>query len=291
MPQTPLPVDPAPFTHRHVQANGIRFHLLDYGNAGKPPMLCLHGGGAHAHWFDMVAGEFTRDFHVLALDQRGHGDSSWADPAIYTYAHYVDDLTRVIEALDLRDITLVGHSMGGMVSVLYAAARPQRLKSLIVIDSTLRITPAMLEKMNATGRHPGRAFASLDDYVARFKLRPAETMATPATLDYIARFSARQFEDGAWRHKLDRQMMATRTPIDGVPPWRDIHLPALIIKADLSRRVSPEILADVQAACPHVQVREVSRSEHHITLDNPAECAAVMRSFVDRPGPGRAAAV
>lgn len=276
---------PTPYTHRHVQANGMRFNLLDYGSAGKPVMLCLHGGGAHAHWFDMVAGAFTRDFHVLALDQRGHGDSEWAQPAIYTYADYVDDLGKVLAAMDLRDIVLVGHSMGGMVGVLYTAAHPERIRALVVIDSTLRITDTMLEKMNATGRHPGRAFASLDDYVARFKLRPVETMASQATLDYIARHSARQFPDGSWRHKLDRQMMATRTSMDGVPAWKDIHVPALLVKADLSKRISPQILADVQAACPHVELREVSRSEHHITLDNPVECAAVMRAFVDNLPP------
>lgn len=278
----PLPVPPAPYTHRHVDANGIRFHLLDYGGEGKPPMLCLHGGGAHAHWFDMVAGEFTRDFHVLSLDQRGHGDSGWAEPAIYTYAHYVSDLGQVIEALDLKDIVLVGHSMGGMVSLLYTSAHPQRVRALAIIDSTLRITPTHLEGMNARGQHPGRAFATLEDYVARFKLRPVETMADQATLDYIARLSARQFEDGQWRHKLDRRVMATRTPMDGVAHWQNIRVPALLMKADLSQRVSPQIIADSVAACPHVELCEVSRSEHHITLDNPAGCAQALRRFVDR---------
>ncbi len=289
-PNTNKVLNPAPYTHREVTANGIRFHLLDYGGKGNPTnkrtMLCLHGGGANAHWFDLVAGAFTPDHHVLALDLRGHGDSAWADPPIYTYDHYVDDVGKVIEALDLRDFVLMGHSMGGMVSLLHASSpveqRAQRIKALIVIDSTLRITAAHVEGMNARGKHPGRAFATLDDYVARFKLRPVETMADQITLDYIARQSARQFEDGQWRHKIDRNAMATRTPRDGVPHWKDIKIPALLVKAALSRRLSPQIITDTQAICPHVELVEVSQSEHHITLDNPAEFTQVVRPFLDR---------
>ncbi len=273
---------PAPYTSRYVEVNGLRFHFLDYGGEGKRPMLCLHGGGAHAHWFDLVAAEFTRDHHVLALDLRGHGDSAWAEPPIYTYAEYVDDLGKVIEALDLRDFVLMGHSMGGMVSLLYTSGRPQRVRSLIIVDSNMRMTQDLIQGMNERGLHAGRAFATLEEYVTRFKLRPVETMADQATLDYIARHSARQFEDGQWRHKIDRRVMATRTPMEGVPHWKNIHMPALFVKAELSKRVSPPILAETRIACPHVEVAEISRSEHHITLDNPAEFSQVVRGFLDR---------
>src|SRR3990172_10242565 len=108
-------IQPARSTSRFVEAGGLRLHYLDYGTAGRPPMLCIHGGGANAHWFDFVAPSFSTDHHVRALDLRGHGDSEWADPPEYSYEHYASELAEVVEKLDLRDFVLMGHSMGGIV--------------------------------------------------------------------------------------------------------------------------------------------------------------------------------
>jgi len=58
-------------------SDNLLLHGLDYGGRGRPPLLFLHGGSAHAHWWDFVAPAFTEHFHVMALDQRGHGDSQW----------------------------------------------------------------------------------------------------------------------------------------------------------------------------------------------------------------------
>ncbi|MDO8596465.1 MAG: alpha/beta hydrolase, partial [Sulfuricaulis sp.] len=79
-------IQPARSVNGFVAAGGLPLNFLDYGSAGRPPMLCVHGGAIHAHWFDFVASGFTTDYHVRALDQRGHGDSAWADPPDYTYA-------------------------------------------------------------------------------------------------------------------------------------------------------------------------------------------------------------
>ena len=87
--------------HR-FKANGLVLNCVDYGGEGKQPMLFLHGGSAHAHWWDFVAPAFVGDFHVLALDQRGHGESEWADEWAYGSRHYVSDLDQVIDALGVR---------------------------------------------------------------------------------------------------------------------------------------------------------------------------------------------
>jgi len=273
---------PAPHTSRYVDVNGVRLHYLDYGGEGKRPLLCLHGGGAHAHWFDFVASEFTPHFHVLSLDNRGHGDSAWAEPPIYNYEQYVSDLHGFVEKLDLRDPVLMGHSMGGMVSLVYVANHPGRAKGLIIIDSTLVITEENLAGLVARGKHGGKGHATLESYVRDFKLRPVETEATPEMLRYMASYSARPFEDGLWRHKIDRRVMATRTPIDGVPCFAKIKIPALLVKAGLSNRVTPAIIAGARTGCPQLELAEVPNSEHHITLDNPAGLRPVVRGFLDR---------
>lgn len=273
---------PAPHTHRHVEVNGVRLHYLDYGGEGKRPLLCLHGGGAHAHWFDFVADAFTADFHVMSLDNRGHGDSAWAEPPVYDYANYVSDLDQFAQKLDLRDFVLMGHSMGGMISLAYAATHPGRTAALIVIDSTLVISAENLKGLEARAKHGGKLHKTLESYVADFKLRPLETEATPAMLRYMAERAARPFEDGHWRHKIDRRVMGTRTPIDGVPFFGKIKIPALLVKAGLSRRLTPEIIAGARKGAPQLELVEVPHSEHHITLDNPAGLRPVVRGFLDR---------
>src|SRR4051812_33372743 len=94
---------PASATSHFVEANGIKLHYLDYGTAGRRPMLCVHGGAAHAHWFDYIAPGFTADHHVLSLDQRGHGESAHADAATYNWKTFAADIDAFAEKLDLRD--------------------------------------------------------------------------------------------------------------------------------------------------------------------------------------------
>src|SRR5690242_9103922 len=103
----------ASYTDGYVAVAGLRLHYLDYGQRGRPTLLCLHGGAAHAHWYDFVASELSRDFHVVVLEHRGHGDSAWSSPADYSYERCAADIAEFAEKLDLRDFTLVGHSVGG----------------------------------------------------------------------------------------------------------------------------------------------------------------------------------
>ena len=88
---------PAPFKNHVIEANGVKLNYLDYGTAGRTPMLCLHGGAVNAHWFDFVAAGFTANYHVRAMDQRGHGDSAHAQPPDYSYARYAADVAAVVE--------------------------------------------------------------------------------------------------------------------------------------------------------------------------------------------------
>src|SRR5690606_30875575 len=201
---------PAASTSRHLRAGGLDLHLLDYGTAGKPPMLCVHGGGAHAHWYDFVASGFTSQFHVLALDLRGHGDSQWAQTADYSYARHAQDIAEVAQALDLQDFVLVGHSMGGMVSLTYAANWPGRLGRLVIVDTSMRLSPERIASFHEIGTRAPSRYASEDEFVRRFRLRPAASTASASVIAHIARHAGRRYDDGSWRHKFDRQVYASR---------------------------------------------------------------------------------
>src|SRR5882672_7651453 len=77
---------------RYVVVGGLRLSFLEWGIAGRPVLCFLHGGSAHAHWFDLVTPAFTDRFHVIALDQRGHGESQWAEPPAYATENFAADL-------------------------------------------------------------------------------------------------------------------------------------------------------------------------------------------------------
>lgn len=273
---------PASYTSRFIEAGGVRLHYLDYGSAGRPAMLCLHGGAAHAHWFDFVAASFSPDYHVRALDQRGHGDSEWASPQAYSYAHYAADLAEVVEKFDLRDFVLIGHSMGGTVSLEYAATHPGRAARLIVVDSTLQMTADRVAALRDVGARQGRHYATKEEFLARYRLRPPGTTAAPGILSHLARNSARQYPDGSWRHKFDRNVYATRETTDGLPHWNHIRIPALLVKAERSQRISPQVFAEVKARCPQVELVEVPGADHHVTLDNPSGFVRAVKAFLAR---------
>jgi pimeloyl-ACP methyl ester carboxylesterase len=264
----PVP-KPAAYEEKDVQAGPVRLRYLDYGAQGKPAMLCVHGGAAHGHWFDFVAPGFNKDYHVFSLDLRGHGDSEPVDPPAYFYKDYAADIDKAVEALDLRDFVLVGHSMGGTVCLVYAATYPGRVKKLVVIDSTVNLSAERIAKLRDVGSRPGRDYDSKEEMVSRYKLRPGNPQATPEVVRYIGERSVRQNEDGTWRYKFDRAVYATREVFDGTPLWADIKIPALLVKGETSERITPEVVADVKALCTQAEVEVVANSDHHVTLDNP----------------------
>ena len=271
---------PAPSTHGFVQAGAAKLHYLDYGSEGLPPMLCIHGGAANGHWYDFVAPGFTSDYHVRALDLRGHGDSDQVDPPSYTYADYAADIDKVVQALDLRDFVIIGHSMGGTVSLLYAAKYPERVKALIVVDSTVNLSAERIGRLRDIGSGPGKSYATQEELVSRYKLRPGESLATPEVVRHIAGHSCRQIEDGTWRHKFDRAVYATREVFDGTPLWADIRIPALLVKGDRSDRITPEVYAETKKLAPQAELTQVSNTDHHVTLDNPAGFLAAVKPFL-----------
>ena len=279
-----MQITATPHVSRHIEANGLNLHYLDYGTEGKPPMWCLHGGAVNAHWFDFVAGAFTADYHVRALDQRGHGDSEWVKPPQYNYQLYASDFAAIVKKLDIRDMVLMGHSMGGTVSIVYAAQHQERLKAFVVIDSTLRPSMERVNFLREIGTRAGRSYASNEEFVANFKVRPPGTQAVPEIIRYLAQRGGRQGDDGRWRPKFDRNVYAQRPFFDVRPLWSEIKVPVLIVKGGLSHRITPEIWNDIKARCPHAELVEVPGSEHHVTLDNPTGFTSAVRAFLTNIG-------
>ncbi len=265
--------------HRFT-ANGLALNCLDYGGEGKPAMLFLHGGSAHAHWWDFVAPAFVADFHVLALDQRGHGESEWADEWAYGSRHYVSDLDQVIDGWGFGAPILVGHSMGAHNVLAYAAEHSEKLRALVALDPPPDYTKQAVEFLQSIAAKPARRFESLDEAARNFKVLPRETLAKKEILDYVARRSFKRTDDGAWTHKLDRRTMI-REPSR---VWKSLHriaCPALIVKITKSPLLDREVAKKMVAQFVNGRLAEVDDSYHHMMLDNPTALIEVIRDFVD----------
>ena len=281
-PNAQTALEPTAYVESFVEIDGLRLHVQDYGAAGKPPMLCVHGGGANAHWFDFVAQGFNADYHVRAVDLRGHGDSEWhdSDPPNYDYTRHAADIHELTEKLDLRDFVLIGHSMGGMVSIVYAATYPGRARALLVVDSNLAMTPERIAGFQAVADRPAREYATQEEFIENYRVRPGGSTAPPDALRHIAQHSGRRFDDGRWRHKVDRRTYANRELIDSLALWNSIRIPSLLMKGGLSTRMALEAIADIKSRAPRVTMTVVPDADHHITLDNPAGFVRAAREFL-----------
>ena len=118
-----------------IRIGGLQMHYLDWGSKGKPPILFLHGGALTAHTWDLCCLALRDDFHCLAVDQRGHGDTDWAPDGDYSIAAQVGDVRGFIDHIGLQDFVLVGMSMGAINALAYAINHSDRLSHLVIIDA------------------------------------------------------------------------------------------------------------------------------------------------------------
>ena len=142
---------------RFVDAHGLRFHYLEWGEAESPPIVLLHGFAQTCHSWDFVALSLCDRFRVVALDQRGHGDSDWAPDGDYTPEAYQSDLHAIVQELGLREIVLIGLSMGGRNAFTYASSHPERVRALVIVDAAPESRPAGTENIRRFGPTGRRA--------------------------------------------------------------------------------------------------------------------------------------
>ena len=269
-------------TSKYLQRESVTLHYVDYGGTGPYTLVLLHGGGANAHWFDLIGPQLTQQSRVLAVDLRGHGESSHVDPPLYTYEAHIEDLRALFQAEQLRQPLLLGHSMGGVVAVTYAGTWPQDLGALLVCDSRPVYSAEAAETLQQTGRRPGREYASQEEYIAHFRIRPDGLRAPRQVHEYVARFGGRQLPSGRWAHKIDRHVYALRQPINTLPFWEKVQCPALMLRAGESSRLTAEAVQQIQDACPHVEWAEVVHAGHHLMLDQPEQTVTLVRDFLQR---------
>jgi pimeloyl-ACP methyl ester carboxylesterase len=265
--------------HRNIRINGLDLHLLETGPPQAPPICFLHGGAAHAHWFDRVIPAFADRFHVVSLDQRGHGASAWATPPAYATQDFASDLLALMDHVGWARMALVGHSMGGHNAMAFAAWHPARVSALVVVDSRPLLPPDRIDRMRARGQRPPRLHPSEEEAVRSFRLLPKETTADPALLQHLAR-AGLIHTDGGYRYRFDPACYANRQPVDCWPLVPGITAPTLVVRGELSPVLPSDMAERLVAAIPRAEGAEIKGAYHHLTLDAPEAFAGVLGPFL-----------
>src|SRR5690348_3179578 len=157
-----------PYWSRNIVLRQMRFHFLEWGAADAPPIVLLHGGHQSAHSWDLVSLHLAQHFHVLALDQRGHGDSEWARDVEYSNHTMALDALAFLDAMGLQKPILIGHSMGGRNSMILTKQDPSRLRALVIVD----VGPEVSDRGRAAIAgfvQENQEFEDLEHYVANVR--------------------------------------------------------------------------------------------------------------------------
>ena len=169
-----------PVSH-YYYSDRLKLQFWDWGQDRLPPLLLVHGGLDHARNWDWVARSLRERFHVYAMDLRGHGNSAWAPGALYSVAEHVFDLSTLVDTLGAAPISLIGHSLGGILTLVYSGLYPDRVRKVIAIEglglpAAHRIHKpapdrmrAWMESVRQTEKPEPRTYPNLEAAVERMK--------------------------------------------------------------------------------------------------------------------------
>ncbi len=290
---------PAPFagpSSHSFTSQRLRLHYADWGNPGAPPLILQHGGRDHCRSWDWVAQELRHDWHVIAPDLRGHGDSAWAPDGNYEMAGLVYDFAQLIHSLDLAPVTIVAHSLGGNIATRYAGLYPENVRKLMSIEGLgpspksraereakgmpTRFRDWIDEKRTASGRLV-RRYPTIEAAYERMKSENAyltDEQARHLTVHGISRN-----EDGTWSWKFDNYLNVwapfdlAATDVEAL--WAAICCPTLLLYGANSWASNPDNDGRM-AHFHHAQVIEFAEAGHWLHHDQFDRFIGVLRDFL-----------
>ena len=250
--------------------NGLKLHYLDWGNTKQQTMILLHGFIAHAHSWDGFAAKMQDSYHVIALDQRGHGDSDWAQDGAYTAEDFRDDLAAFIDTLEVEKPVIVGHSMGGRNAIIYAGTHPEKTDRLVAIDSRLRSDPINAMAIQLMANSILEHLTSIEEGVeALIKFSPS--IPRELAEDLVAN-GARKLADGSYAPKFDLTMkdqaLSKLLVSDLWSYLEKIICPTLIMRGANSPIMPKDVAQKMVEVLPNGQFSEIENAGHLVPQEN-----------------------
>ncbi|MFZ0888792.1 MAG: alpha/beta hydrolase [Candidatus Binataceae bacterium] len=271
-------------TSKFATVNALKLHFLDYGEEGKPPLICIHGLTGNAHNFDALALHLKPGYHARSLDVRGRGDSQWGPPMEYTLPNYVSDLVGVLDALDIGKVTLIGTSMGGLISMMFAGGYPDRVAKLVINDIGPELDPAGGLRISTYTSEAPTEFADLAEVAAYTrKIYPAFAKASEAALIEWVKWSVKLTPNGCLRWKMDPAVRRAMRPSGGSasrPPdlwvqFTRITAPILVLRGAESDVLSAATAQRMCRVLKDIQLVQVPGVGHAPSLAEPESLAAI----------------
>lgn len=271
-----------PYEDLEVDIDGCSIHGLVFGPPNTRGLVFVHGGGAHAHWWTHVAAAFAADFRVVCVDLSGHGDSGHR--SAYTLEQWTDEVVGFAAAASLAGAPVViGHSMGGFVTIATAARHPDQVAGAIVCDSPVdQPDPEVASYQLKEAFGQPRTYADRADAARHFRTVPSQDHYLAYVMDHVFEQSIRAVE-GGWQWKFDRNVFAQFG--GGMRGVALPYLPNVLCRFALLRSehglVTPDVGRSMYEGLGRVAtVFELPEAGHHAMLDQPLILLTALRAIL-----------
>ncbi|MGH1371398.1 MAG: alpha/beta fold hydrolase [Cellvibrionaceae bacterium] len=264
---------------------GLRLYARDYPGAASPTvLLCLHGLSRNSADFEPLCEFLSGRYRIISVDQRGRGLSQWdAEPSRYQLPNYVEDMWALLDQQGIDRVVVVGTSMGGLMGMLMAAQRPERIQGLVINDVGPEVDPKGLARIMG---YVGKAVQveTWDDAVAQTKAINQVCFPNFTSEQWwaMARRTYRENDQGVPIPNYDPQIStpihdedSAAVPTDLWPIFESISVPLLALRGGLSDLMSADCLQTMATLQPHMQWVEIDGVGHAPVLDEPQAVAAI----------------
>jgi esterase len=276
-------IEGGPVRDRTVTLNGLRFHCRDWGDEAAPPLVLLHAYTHNARTWDTVARGMLDRYRVLALDQRGHGETEWA--AEHAPERFVEDIEALAAALDLDRFDLVGFSVGGHSGYPFAARHPEMVGRLVLVETVPDLSPGAREFVRAW-LDQAEVFA--DPEAAVRSARALTPRAPEEELRHWVVTNLFRRDGGGWIRRYDPVLRSANPPTirpDAATLWATmprLACPTLVVRGAESELFPRDMAERMARAIPNGDLLDVPNAGHWVPLDNPRGFLGRLREFLAR---------
>ncbi|HZY58357.1 MAG TPA: alpha/beta hydrolase [Candidatus Binataceae bacterium] len=257
-----------------------RLHYLEWNPSGTRTLVLLHGVTANAWWWEDFVSYMPGNLRLLALDQRGHGDSHWVSPPAYGPADYAHDIGRFLDSCRLPDAIIVGHSQGGINGLAFVRDRPHAARAVAAIDIALTSTPRRDRFLVRLKNLPTVVYPDLATAKARFRLMPREGDIPADVLARVAEKSLKPAPAGGYTFKFDRDSFYGSDGLDVLEAIRTLRVPLLLVRGGRSRIMTADAAQRALTLNPLARLAVIEDAHHHVPIERPAALAALVCQFV-----------